>query len=133
MKAISREEIGKLENVDKQGLTWFLKKKFDLRIDIKKQLEVKIPQKVRKRNEEFFKFVLKGFFKFLCKKNKETYSGQTFFQIKKKVSQEILNEIGEALHLQPGEFWGKPFVDDKNFILRGNKFFPLYQKSTTFR
>ena len=52
-----------------------------------------------KRNEEILKFVLKGFFKYLCKIKQKTSPKKNFFQLKKEISLKIFAEICEELNL----------------------------------
>lgn len=97
-------------------------------------LKLKIPHISKtKRNEEILKFVLKGFFKYLCKKLKKKSSKKNFFQLKREISLVIFQEICFSSGISLEHFLNLKFVDSKKLIIKGNKKIPLYCRSQTFR
>lgn len=68
-----------------------------MKVDFSERDKITFPPQIKtKRNEEILKFVLKGFFKYLCKRESEG-SKQNYFTRKKEISEKILEEIMQEM------------------------------------
>lgn len=92
-------------------LRLFIKKKYKLSVDLTEQNNISFPRHIKsKRNEEILKFVLKGFFKYLCKIGDHDQK-VNYFTKKKEVSTRILEEIMEQMQLDRESFMSLNFID----------------------
>ena len=100
MEKIHSHQINALNHQEQALFLIFLKKKFAMPIQLGES-KTRIPKHNKsKRNEEILKFVLKSYFKFLCKKLKKKFLSKTFFQIKKLICQEIIEQIASSLNVE---------------------------------
>lgn len=82
---ITPKELKSLQVIEKKILFLFIKKKFKISPNQRKTENIIIPKVIKtKRNEEILKFVLKGFFKYLCKQKVEN-DNLNFFKLKKQI------------------------------------------------
>lgn len=132
-REISSQEAARLTEKEALILGLFIMKKYKMSVDFSQKRNIIFPQHIKtKRNEEILKFVLKGFFKYLCKRESKGFKGN-YFSRKKEISARILEEIMQTMQMDRESFMSQNFIDKNKLIIRGNKKILLYNHSSTFR